>query len=992
MDRSSDSSGSDEPRSFLVGGGEMAELIAQKDWSETPLGPISQWPTTLKNAVSLCLASTFPATVMWGEELVYVYNDAYRAILGPAKHPQALGRTQHENFPEIRDFTEPLFNRIWRTGEGELYEDLLVLLQREEGFAEEVYVTADHAPIHDPSGERVGIFHALLETTGAVVGARRLETLSALGEQTSQAGGVAEVCEVATEVLADNRQDVPFALLYLVDEAQTAASLQATLGVEAGSAAAPRRISFDARDDPWHIARAVDERATQHLDTTDYAALPDEPWSEAPNEALALPISSASGDSIGAVLVAGVSPRRRLSNQYRDFFELVARQLGTAIASAHALEEERKRAEMLAELHRAKNTFFSNISHEFRTPLTLMLGPLEDALNDAQAPLPDAQRDRVDLARRNAERLRKLANTLLDFSRIEAGRVEAQFEPTDLGAFTADLASSFRSAVEKAGLYLEVAYPDDGEPAWVDRRMWEKIVLNLLSNAVKFTFEGGIEVELGCEEGRWTLEVRDTGTGIPAGEVPRLFERFHQVQGAQSRTHEGSGIGLSLVAELAKLHGGRVEVESEEGQGSTFRVVLPAGKEHLPAEQVASEPDVAPVHGETTDEIARQFTEEAELWSRTDEREAPGEVASEPLEAILVVDDNPDMRRYIANLLRPHWPVLTAGDGEEALRLIDEAPPALVLSDVMMPKMDGFELLARLREHPMLAQTPVILLSARSGEESVVEGLERGADDYLEKPFSAAELLARVRTHLELSQLRRDFEAEREASRARDEFMQLVAHELRTPLSSLRLQHELLDELSSRDDLADLPPKMLQKVASRAGTQVERISKRVQDLLDMSSIVHRGLELDRAETDLAALAAEVVASFELEARQAGSELTLDAPEPVVGDWDADRLDQVLTNLIDNALTYGEGEPVRVQVTQEQGEAVVRVIDRGIGVSQADQDLIFERFGRAVPTEHYGGLGLGLYISCEIAQAHDGTIEVDSAEGEGSTFTVRLPND
>ena len=262
--------------------------------------------------------------------------------------------------------------------------------------------------------------------------------------------------------------------------------------------------------------------------------------------------------------------------------------MATAVSNARAYEEERKRAEALAEINRAKTQFFSNVSHEFRTPLTLMLGPLEEVLAKPEAnPLSD-DRSLVRLAHRNGVRLLKLVNTLLDFSRIEAGRVQASFHPIDLAVFTAELASNFRSAIERAGLHLVIDCPSLPHQVYVDADMWEKVVLNLISNAFKFTFEGEIGIAAKpSSDGRYAeVTVRDTGTGIPPEELSHLFERFHRVEGARGRSIEGSGIGLALVQELIKLHGGTIRVTSEVGQGSTFTVAIPFGLGHLPADRI----------------------------------------------------------------------------------------------------------------------------------------------------------------------------------------------------------------------------------------------------------------------------------------------------------------------------------------------------------------------------------------------------------------------
>ncbi|HUA90027.1 MAG TPA: ATP-binding protein, partial [Steroidobacteraceae bacterium] len=428
---------------------------------------------------------------------------------------------------------------------------------------------------------------------------------------------------------------------------------------------------------------------------------------------------------------------------------------------AQAITELRQANSRLAELDAAKTAFFSNISHEFRTPLTLMLGPLEDQLTDSTAALPAPVRERIETAHRHGLRLLKLVNALLDFSRIEAGRTQAHFQRTDLAEFTAALASQFETAMKRAALRLTIDCPALAEPVFVDRDMWEKVVLNLMSNAFKHTFQGGITVRLRATRAGCALVVEDSGIGIPAGEVPHLFERFHRVRGAASRTHEGSGIGLSLVKELVAVHGGEIRVDSQPGQGSRFTVTLKSGSAHLPPDQVE--------HGECSlalPRATRGYVQEATSWlpepaEPKSPESAPTAVAA-PRPRILLADDNPDMRRYVARLLERFYEVRAVADGAAALESARAEPPDLVLSDAMMPRLDGFGLLRALRADERTRQLPVILLSARAGEESAVEGLDAGADDYLVKPFSARELLARVRAHLSLADQRRRLERELE--------------------------------------------------------------------------------------------------------------------------------------------------------------------------------------------------------------------------------------
>ena len=477
---------------------------------------------------------------------------------------------------------------------------------------------------------------------------------------------------------------------------------------------------------------------------------------------LVLPISS--GTQISGALVAGVSRFLRLAGDYRDFFDLAAGRVSAAIGNARAYEEESRRAEILAELDRAKTTFFSNVSHEFRTPLTLMLGPVGELLAKPGDQVSPDDRALLTVVQRNGLRLQKLVNTLLDFSRIEAGRVQAVYEPTDLAAVTAELASNFRSACERAGLSLVVDCPPLREPVYVDREMWEKVVLNLLSNAFKFTFDGDIAVILRPAGEAVELAVRDTGIGIPPEEIDRVFERFHRVEDARGRTQEGTGIGLALVQELVELHGGSVRVASAVDQGSTFTVSIPTGKAHLPADRIGGTRALA-----STALGAGPYVVEALRWL-SDADLLPltlvdgGASPTAPLSVrarILWADDNTDMRDYVRRLLSPRYEVEAVADGQAALAAARARRPDLVLADVMMPKLDGFGLLRELRATPETRTLPVILLSARAGEEARVEGLEAGTDAYLVKPFSARELLATVATRLELGRLRARLEQER---------------------------------------------------------------------------------------------------------------------------------------------------------------------------------------------------------------------------------------
>jgi PAS domain S-box-containing protein len=755
---------------WLAGGGEMARLVRALDSASTPLGPFASWPQSLRSALSICLGSRFPIVIYWGPDLVVLYNDAYAEILGQ-KHPWALGRPCREVWSEIWDVIRPMLDRVLTRGDATWSEDQMLLLER-RGYPEECYFSFSFSPVHGANGGVDGIFTAVIENTGRVLGERRLRTLRDLGSSLTEAKSAEEACRVAANVLADNRADVPFALLYLVDPQSRRGTLAASTAGDSGIPPAPTSFELDDTEgaSAWPLASVC-----RSGDPVDVGTLS--------SPTLLLPMATAGEPLCTGVIAVGVSPRRELDQEYKGFFELIARRVAAAIAEARAYEAESRRAQALAEIDRAKTAFFSNVSHEFRTPLTLMLGPLEELKGELAHPsasLSAAHYQQIDFAHRNGLRLLKLVNTLLDFSRIEAGRVQAVYEPTDLAGITAELASVFRSAIEKAGLRLIVDCPALSEHAYVDREMWEKIVLNLVSNALKFTFEGDIEVKLRQADDHVELTVRDTGTGIPAHEVPKLFERFHRVAGAHSRTHEGSGIGLALVQELVKLHGGSVSVDSQYGKGSTFRVVVPLGHDHLPAGQIGAARNLA-----STALGATPFVEEALRWlpdkgpkddqiiedvAATQHAEAtPGERAR-----ILLADDNADMRDYVRRLLASRYEVDVAADGEAALAAIARRKPDLLLADVMMPRLDGLGLLARLRADPRTKTLPIILVSARAGEEARVQGLAAGADDYVVKPFSAREMLAKVGATINVSTLRR--EAEQALQESERRIRQMIDH------------------------------------------------------------------------------------------------------------------------------------------------------------------------------------------------------------------------
>ncbi|MCW3011498.1 MAG: signal transduction histidine kinase [Solirubrobacterales bacterium] len=730
--------------SLFAASGESGRVAAGTDWSRTALGPIEDWPAVVSGAVAACMSSPVPGLLMVGRELVNVYNEAFRPILGAAKHPGAMGATMREVWPEVWDTIAPMLAGVQATGASTGASDLRLVLER-NGFAEEAYFSFTYSPVWDVDGTVAAVHCAVYETTEQVLGERRLGTLRELADRTLEARTVGEVVEFATEAMGHNAADLPFVLTYVLSEDGGAADLVAAIGLreQGPGSPTPRALATQAEDEPLFRAVATGEVVRVRGIHERFPGLPE----DVPDHCVILPLADPAEARATGAMVVGTSRRRPYDAAYASFLGLLADHVGKALVAARAHEAQRARAEALAELDRAKTEFFSNVSHELRTPLTLILGPVNEALADTREVLGPQQQARAALAARNAERLLKLVDALLDFTRVEAGGQQGSFEPTDLPRLTAELAGSFRAATERVGLALVLDTPPLGEEVLVDRELWETIVLNLLSNALKFTFEGSITVAVRRRDAMAELEVADTGIGIAQSELPRLFERFHRVQGARARSHEGAGIGLALVRDLVALHGGSVDVASEPGRGTRFTVHVPLGREHLPAAAVRPPGPRAGVS------VPAEAHVDAVL-----PRRRTGEllrvVPADPGTRVLVVDDNADMREYVERLLAPLWAVETARDGAEALESALADPPDLVLTDVMMPRLDGFGLLRALRAAPGTRDVPIVVLSARAGVASSVEGLEAGADDYLVKPFAPRELIARIRVHLDLARSR----------------------------------------------------------------------------------------------------------------------------------------------------------------------------------------------------------------------------------------------
>jgi PAS domain S-box-containing protein len=1109
---------------FLSASGTMAELIRSKDWSSTPLGPMSTWPQSLRTTVSLCLASTFPINIVWGPQAVQIYNDGYRIICGE-RHPASLGMDYRACWKSAWPAIGAPFDEASR-GETSFLENQRMFLFR-NGYLEETFFTFSLSPIRDESGGIGGLFHPVTETTATMISERRTRAVRDLTANLAGAQSLQDVVNCTVRTLEAFAFDLPLVLLYTRDARDGAWRRMGHTGVSQDSPLAPDVLDPSA----WPLTQAGALRETSGI-AARCGDLPCGPYDEAPDTGFALPVWYTGSSEPVALLITAASPRLPLDELYRGFFELLGAAFGAAVSRVMRQEEERERLASLAALDRAKTQFFSNVSHEFRTPLTLMLGPLEEVLDDAA--LQARPRALLDIAQRNAQRLLKLVNGLLDFTRMEDGRNAATFVPTDLARLTLDLSSNFRAACERVGLTLDVACPPLPEPVWVDRDSWEKIILNLLSNAFKFTLTGAIRVSLQHDPDAdgVILTVADSGVGIPPEHVDRIFERFHRVDGQQGRSVDGTGIGLALVQEMVALHGGVITVQSQAGAGTVFQVRLPFGHAHLPAAQVAS----APVEFSPSAR-ATPFVDEALRWipgsgAALEENAA---IAPGSSGAVVLADDNADMRDYVERVLaNAGYRVTTVSNGAAALAALRTGPlPDLLLSDVTMPELDGFALLDAVRADPVASELVVILLSARAGQEARVQGLEAGADDYLVKPFSAKELIARVDGAVKLARLRKDaatrehalrlviatrdsrdalersqaqvtslfeqtatgvlqaeldgrlrrvngrfaamlgvnedvlagrpllalvhpderskleqalramrasqqpaqldlrfpqadggvawvtmaftpfaagatllavvldiserVEAEqklRRADRSKDEFLAMLAHELRNPLAPISAAAELMSRV-------DLDAERLRRTSGVITRQVRHMTGLVDDLLDVSRVTLGLVLVEKTVQDMEQVVADAVEQVRplIDAHRHTLTVDIDTGGGTVAAnvlGDRKRLVQVLSNLLNNAAKYTPpGGCIGIALRVEGDAVSICVSDNGPGVPAELQLRLFELFAQAVrtPDRSQGGLGLGLALARKLVELHGGSIEIENKPGvKGSSFVVTLPRE
>ncbi|KAG8820403.1 hypothetical protein FRC17_010162, partial [Serendipita sp. 399] len=796
-----------------VGGGPtMAEMVENYPWEDTVLGPKKNWDVCLRQAVDLTLKSPFPVGVWWGPDLVLIYNDAY-AEMSTTKHPFIFAQKGQVAWGELWDRLGPALHRCTK-GHAVFEVDDMLFMERLETLEqpfEETYHSWSWTPIIDSHGQFSGVFNATHETSPKVVAERRLNTLQLLGSNTATAQNKEAFCRAALATLEENDKDIPFAALYLSDMSNTVPEpdepnttpqvagaphpdfdsiklrleLRGTIGIPDDHDYTPSSLSIvihpmisppltPSTQFRWPIQQAIRDKQAIRVAIPHHVSdgIQRRGWGDRPLHAVVIPISSEGNAKPLGVLIAGLNTRRNFDADYNKWVDVMRSSMSSLLTASIAREDEVKRAEQLAELDAAKTALFSNASHELRTPLTLIGGPISECLAETKESNIKAK---LATAARNVDRLVRLVDSLMDFSRLEAGRLEGRYSPVLFGPYVAELASVFKPVIEKAHLDYTITYDaNETRSLFIDQDYMEKIIFNLIGNAFKYTLSGSIAVKVVYSERDVSLIVKDTGVGIPAADLPRIWDRFHRVE-ATSRSHEGTGIGLSLTKQFVSLHGGTIQVtsvvpsEDSDDHGSIFTAIFPLGKDHLPASSLIQE---APSQKQR---YAKGIVAEAARWriagdsmTPSDSDESYGSLDGQrysdltfrPEDLVLLVDDNQDMLEYIKEIFGRYCRVRIASNGQIALEMARKYSPQLIISDVMMPVLDGFGLVVALKEDPLLQAIPIILLSARAGDSNKAEGILCGADDYVPKPFSSRELLARASLQIQLGKSRRDMESQ----------------------------------------------------------------------------------------------------------------------------------------------------------------------------------------------------------------------------------------
>ncbi|KAK8845645.1 hypothetical protein IAR55_006361 [Kwoniella newhampshirensis] len=1051
-------------------------LLDRTDWTKTSLGPRVNWSPVIETMIEVILRSPTQDALWLGEDFLMLYNDNYAQIVD---HPLMWARSARakEAWGPVWEGVTELIERCLSLGEPCYRENDLLLYRRGlKGHWVEKYHTWSFIPLFDAEGKPLGLFNPTRDTTEAVVARRRQETMRDLSEQLLTARTSKEYYNGIIEVLEQNPKDVPFLMCYSVQEVAQSntvkLTLESSLGVPPDHPAAPRHIdialsneqptrsSFSTKTGPfssptlsaistlssgggrvrysfdqqsWPIAKSISSRQAVVVDdcTRLIKGFPLRQWEALPESAIVIPISSeASADTPQAVFILGLNIASPLDTVYEDWIHVLRAHLISSLGSVRAAEAAHERQMERDRMETAKTAWFQGAAHDLRSPLTLVAGPLDDVLRTQLRP---DQRSMLSLAQRNLARVQRLVNSLLDFSRIEAGKMSGRFVPLDLGRFVGDLAALFQPAVNRK----RIAYRIEIEPheglVFVDPTLLETVVTNLISNALKYTERGAISVALSYYETFADIAITDSGIGIPTAELSAVTDRFHRATTALSRGTEGTGIGLALAKEIVRLHGGDLLIISQTAEesggphGSTFTARIPLVERDVSTDQLTRN-DFG-LYGKAVVDEAMHWFQPSDYESESVGSELNGSTSSrsegflfERSDVLLLVDDNNDMRNYVKSIFKPYCQVIEAVNGQQALELARKTPPDLILSDLMMPKMNGQELLAAIRQDPITRFVPMVLLSAATDDELRLAAFVEGVEDFMLKPFKPKELLARVHLHMQIGKKRAHLEmlyAQRQ-----QELAVILDY---SPSGLMRADntgkiiygndtYRSYSGMARDADLNDWPgyvdPETLNRLDTAwheivhgdqrestltwkftNGTSVSGTFVRL-DLIDptMSGVLGCLSDISYQEEKLHEAERRRVEAEEAKQQQ---ELLVDLTSheirtPVSAILQCSSLaKENLLELQQQLLHVGSQgfrpTPQQLAELDEDIQALDTIEDTGPGLAPNEQAALFKRFSQGNKMVHtkYGGSGLGLFICKRISELLGGRIEMESELGVGS---------
>lgn len=658
-------------------------------------------------------------------------------------------------------------------------------------------------------------------------------------------------------------------------------------------------------------------------------------------------------------------------------------------------ELEKKNKE-LAELDKIKSQFFANVSHEFRTPLTLILGPIQDILQNCEEDISAKIKSSLEIAQKNSFRLLKLVNNLLDITRLDEKKYQIKLEKIEINNVISGLVDSLSHLANSKKIKLIKNIPNQETYILADIDAMEKLIINLLTNAIKFTNSAGeIYVKTNCQNKNITISIQDNGIGISEENLHYIFDRFKQVDSSSTRKYQGSGLGLALVKELTILQNGQIKVESTPNKGTIFNITFPM------IENSEKTPDV----------IVSDAEDESDLYSMTkianrtidignEDNSNTNNILNNQIKTILIAEDEPDMMKYISSLFADqNYNLLQAKTGTSALKMAYEYSPDLIILDLMLPEIDGLSICQKLKSDEKTKLIKILMLTARSDEKSKLTALKYGVDDFVNKPFSSNEIKARVNNILKSDKLQKDLYKElkdtvnklvlaqnkliqSEKLNANGSLPEEVLHDVKNPLNymvtaiySLKMDPAITNDCELTDTIKDIEDG------------IKRVNNIISDIRSFSN----PQETDKTKFSLRSAVNNSLIFTKQDLQNVEVDLDIDDKLQVIAS--KEHIIQVLINLIKNAVKAIDSDQKHGKITicakkEDENKAIIMITDNGVGINEKDLKVIFNPFFTTHDIRK--GIGLGLNTSYTIIKAHNSELKVTSKLGEGSSFYFELP--